>query len=133
MIESDRASEAQDREDASSLATLAVWKATLRKFTPVDARFWEWQSTVQSERPSWLMKQSEYNLVGLLQPLDLDTTLPPGGAWAPRPAWGVIDRDETLPAQDAVWAGRAARCNPYTLHPAPYTLHPTLYTLNPEP
>jgi hypothetical protein len=91
-----------------------------------------WKST---GRPSWTMKQSGFNLGGLLQPLpfDLDTTPPPGGAWASRPAWHVIDRDETLPAQDAVWAVRAARCIPYTLHPAPYTLHPTLYTLNPEP
>lgn len=37
-----------------------------------------------------------------------DTLLPPAGAWEPRPA-GVIDSDETLEAQDAVWAGRAAR------------------------
>ena len=68
-----------------------------------------------------------------LLPFDLDTTPPPAGAWAPRPAWPIIDRDETLPAQDAVWARRAARYTPYTLHPTPYTLHLTPYTLHPTP
>jgi hypothetical protein len=68
-----------------------------------------------------------------LLPFDLDTAPPPGGAWALRPAWNIIDRDETLPAQDAVWAARAARLEPYTLHPTPYTRHPTPYALHPTP
>ena len=52
-----------------------------------------------------------------LHPFDLDTTPPPGGAWAPRPADKIIDSDQTLPSQDAVWAGRAARFKPFNLHP----------------
>jgi len=63
----------------------------------------------------------------------LDTGVPSAGAWAPRPADGVIDSDATLAAQDAVWAARAARFKPHTINPKPQTLNPKHQTPNPKP
>jgi hypothetical protein len=106
---------------------VSLWRKTLKRNTllkrnPLDA-------TSRSEcedqmaashyvRPARAREQLASGTLHLL-PFDLDTAPPPAGAWAPRPAWHIIDRDETLPAQDAVWAGRAARYKPYTLHPEP--------------